>query len=74
MASHYQAHSYQDMASVMDYMEKVEGEDPQWACESTAAEIYTALTLTRRAADTELEFALDLKQRLPPGVRGADAG
>ncbi len=53
------------MASVVDYMENIEGDEPQWACESAAAEIRVALTLTRRAADAELGFALDLKQRLP---------
>lgn len=65
MASHYQAQTYNDMASVVDYMEEIEGDEPQWAAESAAAEIRVALTLTRRAADAELGFALDLKQRLP---------
>ena len=65
MASHYQAQIYADMASVVEYMEQVEGDDPLWAAESAAAEIRVALTLTRRAADAEVGFALEMQQRLP---------
>ena len=65
MASHYQAQIYADMASVVEYMEDIEGDDPLWAAESAAAEIRVALTLTRRAADAEVGFALEMQQRLP---------
>jgi len=62
MASHYQARTYEDMAAVADVM----GEpDDALAVESAAAEIRVALRLTRRAADSELAFALVLRQRLP---------
>ncbi|MEA2002313.1 MAG: DUF222 domain-containing protein [Actinomycetota bacterium] len=64
MASHYQAQIYRDMAGVSDHMTEID-DDQQLANESAAAEIRAALRLTRRAADTELGFALDLRQRLP---------
>ncbi|NOY56103.1 MAG: DUF222 domain-containing protein, partial [Actinobacteria bacterium] len=62
MASHYQAHTYEDMAAVADAMG--DPDDPL-AIESAAAEIRVALRLTRRAADSELAFAFVLRQRLP---------
>ncbi len=66
MASHYAALVYTDMVSVTD---AYDSEFPDWPHEeiaaSAAAEIRAALHLTRRAADTELSFALDLGRRLP---------
>jgi hypothetical protein len=64
MASHYTAHAYGAMAAVSDSVTDLD-DDPQWAAESAAAEIRAALHLTRRAADSELGFALDLRRRLP---------
>jgi len=64
MASYFQAHVYGEMASISDLMSEIDG-DPETAAESASAEIRAALHLTRRAADTELAFAVDLKQRLP---------
>ncbi len=64
MASHFAARVYETMASVSDFMDELD-DDPELATESAAAEIRVALRLTRRAADNELAFALDLKQRLP---------
>lgn len=64
MASHYQARVYEDMASVADFMSEIDN-DPQLASEAAAAEVRAGLRLTRRAADAELAFALDLKRRLP---------
>ncbi len=60
--SYYDAQVYRDMAAVVDVMED---DNPQWAAESAAAEIRAALRLTRRATDTELSFALEMRQRLP---------
>jgi hypothetical protein len=64
MASHYQAHVYTDMAGILDALD-----DPtarfEGSTELASAEIRTALNLTRRSADIELSFALDLQQRLP---------
>lgn len=64
MASHYQAQVYTDMAGIVASLD-----DPtsrfQGTTELASAEIRAALHLTRRSADIELSFALDLKQRLP---------
>ncbi len=64
MASHFAARVYETIASVSDHMSQLD-DDPELANEAAAAEIRVALRLTRRAADSELAFALDLKQRLP---------
>ncbi len=64
MASHYAAQVYRDMAAVTESLREFE-DNPQFAAESAAAEIRTALCLTRRATDIELSFALDLQERLP---------
>jgi hypothetical protein len=64
MASHFQANTYTAMAAVADSVSQID-DDSRYVTESAAAEIRAALNLTRRAADTELSFALDLKQRLP---------
>ena len=64
MASHYQARMYSDMAGICEVLD-----EPAQRFEDTAelasAEIRAALNLTRRAADNELSFAMDLQQRLP---------
>jgi hypothetical protein len=68
MASHYAALVYTDMVSVTH---AYDSEFPDWPHEeieaSAAAEIRSALHLTRHTADTELSFALDLARRLPHG-------
>ncbi len=64
MASHYAAHTYADMAAISATIHQSE-DDYQIAHEATAAEIRVALCLTRRAADTELNLALDLQHRVP---------
>lgn len=64
MASHYAAHTYADMAAISATLHQ-EDDDYQLAHEAAAAEIRVALTMTRRAADTELGLALDLQHRLP---------
>ncbi len=65
MASHYNARMYQSMASVTDAMSDEFDDGPLDAHSSSAMEIRAALHLTRRAADIELAFALDLRQRFP---------
>ncbi|HSJ71594.1 MAG TPA: DUF222 domain-containing protein [Acidimicrobiia bacterium] len=72
MASHHNAKLYEAMGAITDtYVaeaEVAESESPgQYAavCEDAAAEIRVALRWTRRAADSELSFALDLRRRLP---------
>ncbi len=64
MASHYLGQVYTDMAAVADAVASGEHDD-RWAAEAAAAEIRVALRLTRRAAETELAFAMDLRRRLP---------
>lgn len=72
MASHYNARVYEDMASVADHMNEIDG--PEIAAESAAAEIRAALHLTRRAADSELDFAMQLRRRIPPVWQALVAG
>ena len=62
MTSHYQAHTYTDMAAITQALAD-DGES--YEEELASAEIRAALNLTRSAADTELSFAMDLRQRLP---------
>jgi hypothetical protein len=64
MASHYQAQVYTDMVGIVDVLDDPAGRF-EGTIEMASAEIRTALNLTRRAADIELSFALNLKQRLP---------
>jgi hypothetical protein len=52
------------MASISDLMDQLEA-DPEIAHYAAAAEIGAALHLTRRAADSDLALAIDLKERLP---------
>lgn len=68
MASHYQARTYQSMRSVSDCYAEMTGAtdaDLEETFENTSAEIRAALSLTRRAADRELDFAMSLSRRLP---------
>ncbi len=66
MASHYSAQEYRTMAAVTDSMlEFEESGRLEDAAESAAAEIRAALHLTRRSADVELAFGLDLRDRFP---------
>ena len=74
MASHYQARMYDDIESVSTHLEIVDDGDIELANLGTVAEVRAALRLTRRAADTEVAFALDLKRRLPTVWRALVAG
>ncbi len=66
MASHYQAQVCAAIAAIAEHMENAEfPDDPDLAWQATATEVGTALHLTRRAAESELEVALQLKRRLP---------
>ena len=65
MASHYAAQTYEAMASVATAYEDEEGCDYQDATHGAEYELRASLNLTRRAADAELSFALDLRDRLP---------
>jgi hypothetical protein len=65
MASYYQAAIYRDMASIHDVMIDDHGYSHHEAFDGAESEIRAALSLTRRATETELVFALELHQRLP---------
>lgn len=65
MASHYAARVMDDMVAVSDAVDEGWDHDPQVAADAASAEIQAALCLTRRAADSELALAIDLRRRLP---------
>ena len=73
MASHFQARVYGDMAAIAEVMAGIDP-DPALVFEGAAAEIRAALCLTRRAADSELDLALDLQHRLPQVMGALAAG
>jgi hypothetical protein len=64
LVSYFQAMVFEDMASISDLMNQLEA-DPEIAHDAAAAEIGAALRLTRRAADSDLALAVDVKARLP---------
>ncbi|MGB5168198.1 MAG: DUF222 domain-containing protein, partial [Acidimicrobiia bacterium] len=74
MASHYAAQVLRDMAEVSAAFVAEDGVNMQSADEYAAAEIRSALRLTRRSADAELSFALDLQRRLPQVFESLDSG
>ncbi len=65
MASYYAAKMYEDMGAVADAYQVSEGFDRLDAIHGATAEVRVALHLTRRAADTEFEFSVQLATRLP---------
>mgnify|MGYP002623864296 FL=1 len=64
LVSHYQGAFYQDISSISDHYFKENG-DYELADEATAMEIRAALRMTRRSADREIAFAIDIVHRLP---------
>jgi hypothetical protein len=74
LASHYAAQVLRDMAEVSAAFVAEDGVTMQSADEYAAAEIRAALRLTRRSADAELSFALDLRRRLPQVFESLAAG
>ena len=73
LVSHYSAQVYADMAAVSDSLAETEV-DAEFVHEASAAEIRVALRLTRRTADFELGFAIDLRERLPQVWETLSAG
>ena len=61
MASHYAAQTYKAMASLVESMDDAE-DDPANAAQAAATEVRAAMRLTRRAADSEMCFALDFRR------------
>lgn len=70
MVSHLQASMYRTIASIAEVFE--DGDPTSLDC--AASEIRAALRLTRRTADNEMAFALDLTRRLPQVLRALDDG
>lgn len=62
-AAHYEAHVYADMASLTKSLRAEEG--LYRGADAAAEEIRCALSLTRRASQSELAMALQLCERLP---------
>ncbi len=64
MRSFHSSQMYQAMTAVVDV---VDAEDmaADYVEEAAAAEVAAALKWTRRTADSEMDFALDLRKRLP---------
>jgi hypothetical protein len=73
MASHYAGRVYRDMTEVADVLVGID-DDPRWAAAAASAEVRAALTLTRRAADSEVHFALELRDRLPAVAEALTTG
>jgi hypothetical protein len=74
MASHYAAKTYEAMASIAVAYREEEGCDYESAAAGAAYELRAALQLTRSAADWDLSFALDLRDRLPRVFDALSAG
>ncbi|MEX1209079.1 MAG: DUF222 domain-containing protein [Acidimicrobiia bacterium] len=75
MASYFEAQAFAAMASISDHLEQSEfPDDLDLAWEAAATEIRAALRLTRRAAESDLDLAIDLARRLPRVLRSLAAG
>jgi len=73
--AHLQAELYADMASITAATaEKLTDDDLEDVMDSAASEIRAALSWTRRAAESQLEFAHVLVERLPLVWLALDAG
>ena len=71
MASFFRAAMYRTMVSIVEVLGDAADVE---TCELAAAEIRAALRLTRRTADVELSFALDLTRRMPQVLRAFGDG
>ena len=73
IVSHYQALMLSDMVDAADQM-ITEANDYVGGCEGAAAEIRVALRLTRSSADSQLSFALELRERVPMVAEALSVG
>ncbi|HKX75129.1 MAG TPA: DUF222 domain-containing protein, partial [Acidimicrobiia bacterium] len=65
MANYYQAKVYETMASI-HHLTRADSDLPVYEhFEWVAAEIACALHLTRKSSESDLSFAIDLRERLP---------
>ena len=71
--AYHQARLLESMMSIVDeYLE--EDPDPALAMEGAATEVRAALSLTRRAAESDLDLAWSLRNRLPAVLAALRAG
>ncbi|MGF1667238.1 MAG: DUF222 domain-containing protein [Acidimicrobiia bacterium] len=75
MVAHHQAQLFGAMMDIVDeYRERGDDEDVALAMESAASEIRAALSVTRRAAESDLSLAWTLRERLPMVAAALRAG
>ena len=65
LISHLQAELYADIHAVSDAVTELDHVDHRDVFYSTASEIQSALTLTRRAGEVHTDLAFQLRERLP---------
>ena len=74
LTAHHQAGMYRAMNAISDAYAALDPNEIPDAAADTAFEIRAALRWTRRAADSELGFAHDLRRRLPGLLAAFSAG
>jgi hypothetical protein len=74
LASHFQAAVYRDMIALVDVFAQDCDQPFAQACADAEAEVRVALHLTRRAAEGELSFALELHRRIPAVLEALACG
>jgi len=73
--AHDQAQLYADIYSVSEAIGELFGPGPlEEMFETTCSEVRTALTLTRRAAEVQVDLAFQLGERLPQVGEALNAG
>lgn len=74
MVAHYQALLLGSMMWVFDEYSTLTDDDPALAMEGAVSEIRAALSLTRRAAGSDLDLAWSLRERLPEVLEALKQG
>jgi hypothetical protein len=74
LASHFQAAMYRDMMALVSVFAQDFDQRFEEACADAEAEVRVALHLTRRAAEGELSFALELHRRIPAVLEALSCG
>lgn len=65
LVAHVEALVLADTVAVLDAVADLDGVEDDEVFRAAAAEVATALHLTRRSAESQLEFAVSLRRRLP---------
>jgi hypothetical protein len=74
LVSHFQAAMYRDMMALINVFSQDLDQPFAQACADAEAEVRVGLGLTRRAAEGELSFALELHRRIPQVLEALAAG